>query len=172
VGTVTTGAPGTSASVTNSGASGAAVLNFTIPRGATGATGPQGPAAPQPTGASPAGIPYTVSAMELTQAVQSVNPVTGAKSPGLSALDLLACPERHDSSVSRRYRHPRSIDDRLTDRPCRGVSRLFLLLAGRNGSKLRLLVVRKYYDILYREVGEYGYSRSIDGAATYRNSIR
>jgi hypothetical protein len=41
VGTVTTGAAGTQATVTNAGTSGAAVLNFTIPRGAagTGATG-------------------------------------------------------------------------------------------------------------------------------------
>ncbi|MGI5896874.1 MAG: BclA C-terminal domain-containing protein [Oscillospiraceae bacterium] len=42
VGTVTTGAPGTSASVTNSGTSQNAVLNFTIPRGDTGPTGSQG----------------------------------------------------------------------------------------------------------------------------------
>lgn len=39
VGKVTTGAAGSSASVTNSGTSGAAILNFTIPRGATGAQG-------------------------------------------------------------------------------------------------------------------------------------
>jgi hypothetical protein len=39
VGTTTTGAAGTSASVTNSGTSLDAVLNFTIPRGDTGATG-------------------------------------------------------------------------------------------------------------------------------------
>jgi len=38
VGTVTTGAPGSSASVTNVGTSGAAVLNFTIPAGAAGTT--------------------------------------------------------------------------------------------------------------------------------------
>ena len=45
VGTTTTGNPGTNASVTNSGTSSAAVLNFTIPRGdkvETGATGPTG----------------------------------------------------------------------------------------------------------------------------------
>ena len=42
VGTVTTGAAGTSARITNSGTSNAAVFNFTIPRGATGDTGPQG----------------------------------------------------------------------------------------------------------------------------------
>jgi len=48
-GTTTTGAPGSSASVTNSGTSGAAVFDFTIPRGdvgATGATGATGPAGP------------------------------------------------------------------------------------------------------------------------------
>jgi hypothetical protein len=53
IGTVTTGAPGTSATVTNSGNGTFAVLNFTIPTGNTGATGntgntgdtgPQGPA--------------------------------------------------------------------------------------------------------------------------------
>jgi hypothetical protein len=44
VGTVTAGAPGTSASVVNAGTSGAAVLNFTIPAGAVGATGPAGAA--------------------------------------------------------------------------------------------------------------------------------
>lgn len=44
VGSTTTGAAGTNASVTNSGTSSAVVLNFTIPRGATGAQGPQGPA--------------------------------------------------------------------------------------------------------------------------------
>lgn len=36
VGTVTTGAAGSSATVTNSGTSSAAVLNFTIPKGDTG----------------------------------------------------------------------------------------------------------------------------------------
>lgn len=46
VGTVTTGAPGSSASVVNAGTTSAAVLNFTIPAGATGATGPAGPQGP------------------------------------------------------------------------------------------------------------------------------
>ena len=46
VGSVTTGAAGSSASVTNVGSSSAAVLNFTIPAGATGAQGAQGPAGP------------------------------------------------------------------------------------------------------------------------------
>jgi hypothetical protein len=43
VGTVTTGDAGTSVSVANSGTSGAAVLDFTIPRGAVGQTGAVGP---------------------------------------------------------------------------------------------------------------------------------
>jgi hypothetical protein len=44
VGSVTTGAAGSSASVTNAGSSSAAVFNFTIPAGATGPQGPAGPA--------------------------------------------------------------------------------------------------------------------------------
>lgn len=44
VGSTTTGNAGTSASVTNSGTSSAAVLDFVIPRGDTGATGATGPA--------------------------------------------------------------------------------------------------------------------------------
>jgi hypothetical protein len=42
VGTTTTGAAGSLASVTNVGTSSAAILNFTIPQGATGATGSGG----------------------------------------------------------------------------------------------------------------------------------
>lgn len=52
VGTVTTGAPGSSAAVTNSGTTSAAVFDFTIPAGATGATGATGPAGPATTDAS------------------------------------------------------------------------------------------------------------------------
>ena len=50
IGSVTTGAPGTNAAVVNSGDTHNAVLNLTIPRGATGARGPQGvqgPVGPQ-----------------------------------------------------------------------------------------------------------------------------
>ena len=46
LGTVSTGAAGSSVSITNSGSSSAAVLNFTIPRGDTGAQGNPGPAGP------------------------------------------------------------------------------------------------------------------------------
>jgi hypothetical protein len=47
VGTTTTGAAGSNASVTNSGTSTDAVLNFTIPRGDTGVTGPTGAQGPK-----------------------------------------------------------------------------------------------------------------------------
>ena len=40
VGTVTTGAAGSSATISNAGTTGAAIFNFAIPRGDTGATGP------------------------------------------------------------------------------------------------------------------------------------
>lgn len=46
VGTTTTGDPGTNAIVTNVGSNQNAVLNFTIPRGATGLTGPTGQTGP------------------------------------------------------------------------------------------------------------------------------
>lgn len=42
IGSVTTGEPGTSATVTNSGTANAAILDFAIPRGATGAAGADG----------------------------------------------------------------------------------------------------------------------------------
>jgi hypothetical protein len=44
VGSTTTGAPGTNASVTNTGTSSTAIFAFTIPRGDVGAQGPPGPA--------------------------------------------------------------------------------------------------------------------------------
>lgn len=47
VGTVTTGAAGTSATITNAGTSSAAVFNFTIPRGDHGEQGPQGDPGPK-----------------------------------------------------------------------------------------------------------------------------
>jgi hypothetical protein len=50
VGTVTTGASGTAARVTNTGTSNSAVLNFTIPQGPIGPPGPQGAAGPAGSG--------------------------------------------------------------------------------------------------------------------------
>ena len=47
IGTTSTGAAGTNATVTNTGTAQDAILNFTIPRGATGAAGPTGATGPQ-----------------------------------------------------------------------------------------------------------------------------
>lgn len=63
VGTVTTGAAGSSATVTNSGTSSAAVFDFSIPKGDTGATGPQGPAGT---------MPYAVCGTEASTAQKEV----------------------------------------------------------------------------------------------------
>ena len=57
VGTVTTGVPGSSASVTNSGTTNAATLDFTIPRGDTGAQGSTGDAATISVGTVTTGVP-------------------------------------------------------------------------------------------------------------------
>ena len=62
VGTTTTGAPGTNASVTNTGTESNAVLNFVIPAGATGAngaTGADGTAATVQVGTTTTGTPGT-----------------------------------------------------------------------------------------------------------------
>jgi hypothetical protein len=55
VGTVTTGAAGSSVTVNNAGSSSAAVFDFSIPRGATGATGATGPKGDQGPAATPGG---------------------------------------------------------------------------------------------------------------------
>lgn len=70
VGSTTTGAAGTQASVSNSGTEYAAVLNFTIPRGAQG---PQGPAGP---GAEPLiGTTDTVTPTQVMAALQQGRPI-------------------------------------------------------------------------------------------------
>jgi len=72
IGTVTTGAAGSQAAVTNSGTSAAAVLNFTIPQGATGSPGTGGSGSGS--GGSTSGIPFA--------SVYHLEPSGG--SPGLS----------------------------------------------------------------------------------------
>jgi len=77
VGTTTTGAAGSSAIVANSGTSGAAVFNFTIPQGATGATGATGSTGPAnvlsvsgtTTGAAGSSASVTVSGTSPTQSL-------------------------------------------------------------------------------------------------------
>ena len=59
VGTTTTGAPGTNASVTNTGTESNAVLNFVIPAGTTGANGANGTAATVQVGTTTTGAPGT-----------------------------------------------------------------------------------------------------------------
>src|SRR5690606_16442983 len=67
VGTTTTGAPGSNASVTNSGTSSAAVFNFTVPRGDTGATGPAGPSVVTPVAARSAAYSTAYQTSSLTK---------------------------------------------------------------------------------------------------------
>lgn len=61
IGTVTTGAAGSIATVTNSGTASAAVLNFTIPRGDTGASGTGGSGTGGSAGMFPASMYHAVS---------------------------------------------------------------------------------------------------------------
>jgi len=63
-GTTTTSAPGTNASVTNSGSTSAAIFDFTIPRGAVGATGAAG--AKGDTGAAGAAASVSVGSTTTT----------------------------------------------------------------------------------------------------------
>lgn len=84
-GTTTTGAPGTMASVTNSGSSSAAIFDFTIPRGdpgAAGATGDTGPTGPSGVVAATAPIQYNGG----TQTV-SILAATPSAAGSMSAAD-------------------------------------------------------------------------------------
>jgi hypothetical protein len=73
VGTVTTGAAGSQAIVTNTGTTGAAVLNFTIPQGAPGTGGGGG-------GGGTSGIPFAslYHAVSFTSSFYSVNNANSA----------------------------------------------------------------------------------------------
>lgn len=100
VGTTTTGAPGTQASVYNSGTDRNATLNFTIPRGATGATGatgPQGPTGPAGQNFAPTVVtelPATGDSSKLyltpkahTTSTATGNPVTASVTEQAGALE-------------------------------------------------------------------------------------
>ena len=81
IGTTTTGDPGTNASVTNVGTNENAILNFTIPAGATGAQGEIGPTGPTgPSGESSLsyGSKYdtTTDTISLTADTDSPVPLT------------------------------------------------------------------------------------------------
>ena len=97
VGTVTTGAPGSSASVVNAGSSSAAVLNFTIPAGATGAAGATGPAGAKgdtgDTGVVSATSPLTYDATTKTVALTlplSSTDVSGLPTAGTGSTNYCA----------------------------------------------------------------------------------
>jgi hypothetical protein len=82
IGTVTTGAAGTQATVTNSGSSTAAVLNFTIPQGAAGSSAGGGG------GGGTSGIPYIsmYHAVTFTNFYYSVNNPNGSTTETAAAL--------------------------------------------------------------------------------------
>lgn len=86
VGTVTTGAAGSNATVTNSGTSTAATFNFTIPRGDTGATGATGPTGPKavtisaPSGSEKLALFYTTAAITISQ----IRSVVSGTSPSVT----------------------------------------------------------------------------------------
>lgn len=79
VGQTTTGAPGTSASVTNTGTAENVVLSFTIPRGNTGDTGAIGPQGPQ-------GVQGPQGNTGLTGETGPTGPTGPAGPPGTSAV--------------------------------------------------------------------------------------
>ena len=95
VGTTTTGAPGTNASVTNTGTESNAVLNFVIPAGATGAngadgaTGADGTAATVQVGTTTTGAPGTNASVTNTGTESNavLNFVIPAGATGASAAE-------------------------------------------------------------------------------------
>ena len=92
VGTTTTGAPGTNASVTNTGTESNAVLNFVIPAGATGAngaTGADGTAATVQVGTTTTGAPGTSASVTNTGTESNavLNFVIPAGATGASAAE-------------------------------------------------------------------------------------
>jgi hypothetical protein len=91
VGTVTTGTAGSNATVTNAGTSGAAVFNFTIPRGDTGAQGSAGAQGPKGdtglTGAT--GTAATIAVGTVTTGTAGSNAtVTNSGSAGAAIFDF------------------------------------------------------------------------------------
>ncbi len=86
IGSVTTGAAGTSAVVTNSGTSSAAVLNFTLPAGATGPAGSGGTGSGS--SASTSGIPFAsvLHSVNYNATYFSVNGVNSASNETTSVL--------------------------------------------------------------------------------------
>jgi len=91
VGTTTTGAAGSSASVNNSGTSVNAVLNFTIPQGATGSTGATGATGPAgPTGPAGAGVATGGTVGQVLAKVSSTNYDTNWITPAAGTVTSVA----------------------------------------------------------------------------------
>ena len=103
VGTTTTGAPGSSASVVNAGTSGNTILNFVIPRGeagpagatgATGATGPAGATGAASTVPGPAGPAGPAGATGATGA-QGIQGIQGPPGFGTVQDEGVALPQQY-----------------------------------------------------------------------------
>lgn len=102
VGTTTTGAAGSSASVTNSGTSGAAIFDFTIPRGDTGLTGATGPTGPMGPKAASIQWPTTADtkiALFYTTASLTISKITSVL-PGGTSTPSLSFNVRYGSDIS------------------------------------------------------------------------
>lgn len=107
VGTVTTGAAGSSAAVSNSGTSSAAVLDFTIPQGATGATGATGPAGSAATvavgtvttGAAGSSAAVSNSGTSSAAVLNFTIPKGDTGAPGPSGVTSAAAPLTYNSST-------------------------------------------------------------------------
>ena len=97
VGTVSTGEPGSEASVTNAGTESAAVLNFVIPRGSDGVPGKDGGAGPQGSAGQNATI-NGVSALTLS----TTGGLSGTQSDNIYTIDgtgVLTSAKQYTDSV-------------------------------------------------------------------------
>ena len=122
VGTTTTGAAGTQASVTNSGTAQDAVLNFTIPQGAQGVqgeTGPQGPAGAD--GADGVGVPsggttgqVLAKASGTDYDTEWVTPSAGGGMPFVETANKLSLDSSTSTNASITGSIPLNIVDKIT----------------------------------------------------------
>ena len=152
VGSVTTGQPGTSASVTNSGTASAAVLDFVIPRGAAGPKGDSGAGTGDmlvsvydPTGVSADAFDYTN--MKNRPAI----PAAGAESP---KADGTASPGSASGYSRSDHVHPTDVTRLATDGDAQNLSVTFSVAEERtapvSGEKLSVIsgkVLKLFQDL-------------------------
>lgn len=152
VGSVTTGQPGTSASVTNSGTASAAVLDFVIPRGAAGPKGDSGAGTGDmlvsvydPTGVSADAFDYTN--MKNRPAI----PAAGAESP---KADGTASPGSASGYSRSDHVHPTDTTRLATDGDAQNLSVTFSVAEERtapvSGEKLSVIsgkVLKLFQDL-------------------------